>query len=301
MAVKALDIPLPRYRPSGSTRLTIVPYSLAALVLAAIGGVIYTFISSFIPFVMLTIFLVFGLGFAVGVIARFTCQFAHCRNRMLGLALGIACGITALASSYWFHYTLDKRALISTLPASDRPVAEKGFTFNDWVQFRKQAGWRVKGAQMNGGVVTAVWFFEALFVLAFACMLGWQGAAEPYCEQCRAWPTSHLFKIAGHDAEEFLAAARNGSPLAPLQFPKSDRADVSLVFENHICKTCGSGFLDVKEESITTKDGKQQTTLKPIVAAILLDKTSCDKFLAARTQPACSATQSRSPAALSVS
>lgn len=288
MAAKELDVALPRYRPSGSTRMTIVPFSLAALAAAAIAGVIYTFISSFVPFVILTVLLVGGLGFVVGMIARFTCQFAHCRSRMLGLAVGTACGLTALASSYWCHYRLDRHALITSLPAAESAAVSQAFTFNDWIELRKQAGWRVKGNQINGGwVVGTVWAFEAFFVLALACSMGWQGGAEPYCEQCRAWPTSHFLTVKGHNAEEFFANARNGSPLAALQFPKSDLTDVSLVFENHICKTCGSGFLDVKEESIKTKDGKQQTTLKPLVEAILLDKASCDKFLSARNAPAC--------------
>src|SRR5262245_51496225 len=102
MTGKESDIALPRYRPSGSTRMAIVPFSMAAIAVAAIVGIIYSFIASFVPFVMLTVFLVFGLGIASGLIARTTCQFAHCRNRMLGLAVGTACGLAALAASYWF-------------------------------------------------------------------------------------------------------------------------------------------------------------------------------------------------------
>jgi hypothetical protein len=281
MAAKELELALPRYRPSGSTRLTIVPFSLAALAAAALVGIIYTFVASFIPLVMVTIFLVFGLGFAVGCIARFTCQLAHCRNRMLGLTLGIVCACAAVIASYWCHFALDKRNLLTHVPANQRAIVEKAFTFNAWVDLRKEVGWRVKGNQLNGAAVTGVWIFEALFVFIFATVLGWLSAAEPYCEQCRAWPKAHKLSLRGRDAQEFFITARSGAPLGALQLPRSDRPDVALLFENRICETCGNGFLDVHEESVTLKDNKPQTTKRPIASSILLDKPACDKFLAA--------------------
>lgn len=282
MAAKELELALPRYRPSGSTRMTIVPFAVAAVAASALLGVIYSFVASFIPFVMLTFLLVFGVAFGVGAIARITCQYAHCRNRMLGLTLGAVCGLAALGASYWFNYTTGKRELLANVPAAERAVLDKVLTFGEWLEFRKESGWQVKGTQLTGGMVTTIWALEAICVLAFGCALGWQAGNEPYCEQCRAWPKIHSLSIKGHTGEEFVASARAGTPLAALQFPKSDRADVSLKFENHICQSCGNGFLDVEEEVVTLKEGKEQTTKKPIIKSVLLDKPSCDQYLAAR-------------------
>src|ERR1043166_6943720 len=122
----AKDLDLPRYRPSGATRLTIVPAALIASAVAFVIGIVYGVVSSFIPLVFLSVFLVFGLGLVMGVVARVTCQYAHCRNRMVGFVIGAAVGMVALAGSYWIDFTLDKRTLLGNIPVGDREKAAGG-------------------------------------------------------------------------------------------------------------------------------------------------------------------------------
>src|SRR4051812_30105438 len=106
MAAKDNEIALPRYKPSGAIRLVIIPAALIGLGIAAVVGIIYGVLATLNPFVIVDVFLVGGLGLAVGVLARLTCQYAHCRNRLVSLAIGIALGALALAASYWVDYRL---------------------------------------------------------------------------------------------------------------------------------------------------------------------------------------------------
>jgi hypothetical protein len=267
----AKDLDLPRYRPSGAVHLTILPAAAAGLVAAAILGIIYGILSKLNPFVIIDVALVFGLGFVVGIVGRFACHYAHCRNRLVALAVTIAFGLVALAASYWIEYRTDATAL----------AKGSAFSFEQWIEMKKQTGWIIKGGLINGPFVFMVWVAEAFFVLAFASLLGWQAGEEPYCEQCRAWPKSHCVHLKGHTADEFWNAARAGTPLAVLQLPKTDRADISLVLDGRVCDKCHNGFLNIDEEKVTTENGKTRTVRKPLVHGVVMDQRNCESFLAA--------------------
>src|ERR1051325_9433619 len=99
MGAKDNEIALPCYKPSGAIRLVTIPAVLIALAIAAVIGTIYGILTPLNPFVIVDVLLVFGLGLAVGVLARLVCQYAHCRNRLVSLAIGIALGALALAAS----------------------------------------------------------------------------------------------------------------------------------------------------------------------------------------------------------
>ena len=268
--MSAKDLSLPRYRPSGAVRLSIVPATIASLFVAAVIGVIYGIVAQVNPFVLVDVFLVFGLGFGVGVIGRLTCHYAHCRNRLVSLGVASALGLVALAASYWIDFRLDRAAL-----------ANGGtMTFTHWVAAKIETGWIIKGGQINGPFVFIVWGSEAFFVLTLAAMLGWQAGEEPYCEQCRAWPKNYRLALKGRQANEFWNAAKSGTPLAILQLPKVERTDVSLVLDGLICENCHNGFLNVDEETMKTENGKAKTTRTPLVQGIVLDQRNCESFLA---------------------
>jgi hypothetical protein len=268
------DIQLPRYRPSGAMHLSIVPYTLAAIAVAAVVGVVYGVLMALNPFVIGDIFLVFGLGFAAGVIAQLACRYAHCRNPLTSLMVAVFLGVAALVASYWINYRFDS----NTTNASREGTA---FTFGQWVDARKEAGWIIKGGQINGPYVTIVWGFEAFFVLALASMIGWQAGKEPYCEQCKTWPKSHKTSVKGHGTEEFWKAAKTGAPLVALNLTEGTCADVSLELDALICDKCHTGFLNVYEERLKASGGKSEKIRKPVTEGILIDQTSCASFLAA--------------------
>src|SRR3954469_7082031 len=187
MMMSAKDFNLPRYRPSGAVHMSIVPAVLASLLLVGVIGVIYGIVAQINPFVLVDVFLVFGLGFGVGMIGRVTCHYAHCRSRLVCLTVAIVLGLVALGASYWIDYRLDRTAVAKGAVT----------TFDQWVEVKKETGWIVKGGQINGPFVFMVWGCEAFFVLALASLLGWQAGEEPYCEQCRAWPKNYRVSLKG--------------------------------------------------------------------------------------------------------
>jgi hypothetical protein len=268
------DVELPRYRPSGAMHWAIFPVIPAALAVAGVVGVIYGVLAMLNPFIIVSVALVFGLGFVTGLIGQVTCRYAHCRNRLAAMAVAISLGVAAVAASYWINYRFDSR----TTGASREGAA---FSFGQWVDAKKESGWVIRNGQINGPYVTIVWAFEAFFVLGIASILGWAAGNEPYCEQCKAWPKSHKVRLKSQSAEEFWKRMKEATPFAALSSMKESCADASLELDALICDQCHNGFLNVHEETIKVTDGKSEKVRKPIVHGILIDPRTCDSFLAA--------------------
>ena len=104
-----------RYSPSGAFSPRTFVYVPGALLGAGVLAGVYAWLVDVIPFVYLNLLLALSLGGLVGMMTAMAIKAGHCRNRALGVVLGLLVGGAGLAASYAWSYLNSLRQASSKL------------------------------------------------------------------------------------------------------------------------------------------------------------------------------------------
>jgi hypothetical protein len=237
---------------------------------ALVLSFVYSYATSFIPFIYLNFLLTGFLGLGVGAVVAMGGGFGKIRNRKVVIALAV---VTALITCYiaWVvtvYLWLDSEVFIFNpidLVTIIQVVAQEGV-------------WSLKGATPTGGALYAVWGIEAAVIVA-ASYFGAIGAysEEPFCENCNQWtkivpltdrlehPEDFAAFLEGLEAKNYvvLTELRNTKSSEPVKM-KVDLLDCSSCSKVHYLRITllVMGFDD---------DGKAETKETLLVHNLFID------------------------------
>ncbi len=262
---------LSKYQPSGAVG-ALTPIVLAGMLISgAVGGVAYQFATEYSFFIILLmviwVFSCIGLKWIVerGV------RMAKCRNRVVGVTMGLLTGACVIAASHLVKY-LEMESQIGQ-PGSNLGISE-------YVKVSMDTGWTIgkssSGMPVQGVFVLLVWGVEAIAMIGFGVVGGWDGALTPYCEACNcsAMKVESAFAIT-QVADEMFQRAKSAESLNELLDLQGGggRHGNAIVFTVTGCPTCdGVNTLAITSEKVFESHGKENIQRKKLHRGILLNQ-----------------------------
>jgi len=214
---------------------------IAGIAAGVVMGAVYAFINHHNPIIYLNILLVFGFGWALGLVVAKGVSVFHIRNRVVAAVAGVIIFGVAYAA-HWCVYiptvlidfdrntsSFDVRLILETAVM----FARYPMYILEWILRINESGvWsvtmpgsRTGGIEISGLVLALVWLAEAVIIGYFAVKMPWEQAGEPYSERRQKWLTAKVLAapIAFiENVEEFLNKLARGdysaltTPLASL-------------------------------------------------------------------------------------
>ncbi len=245
------------YKPTG--RVTLKVFLLAPLLVAVLIGVgwLYQKLVDWIPFIYLNFLLTAGIGLVILTGMALVMNLGNCRNRTVGVILGLLTGSLVVVATHYFQYQFR----LEDAGASD------AMSFSTYLGERVHAGWsfsirRTGGGELTGAFVWVFWGIEALAMVGAGVFGGLMGGSRPYCERCREWPDEEVgtILVAAPDPslEAYIREAGTADDLFNLPMPQNyGRDEESLVYQLSVCPKCKeTAFLDVS--LLTTQDAEDE-------------------------------------------
>ena len=163
---------------------------VASLIVSLFLGYFYTILTLLIPLVYANFFITVGLGFAMAMASKYLIRLGHIRHFNSKLALGILAGLFANYFQWAAYITY---AFQGHFPSFGDYLSNIGWVFSPKLFFlviseiNKSGLWSMFGMQINGFVLTAIWFIEFLIILAVPVLLVLQAKSYPYSEKLGKW------------------------------------------------------------------------------------------------------------------
>ena len=228
--METLPPQLSSYRPSGAAPVAgVVMTLIAGIAAGVVMGAVYAFINHHNPIIYLNILLVFGFGWALGLVVAKGVSVFHIRNRVVAAVAGVIIfGVAYVA--HWCVYiptvlidfdrntsSFDVRLILETAVM----FARYPMYILEWILRINESGvWsvtmpgsRTGGIEVSGLVLALVWLAEAVIIGYFAVKMPWEQAGEPYSERRQKWLTAKVLAapIAFiENVEEFLNKLARG-------------------------------------------------------------------------------------------
>ncbi len=251
---------LTSYAPSGKFSAIVFVYVLPLLATVVGAAYLDALLLYWIPFIYIEVFIVVGFAAAVGWATAYMLKIGKCRNILLGSAVGVLAGATAVAAGHYWTYTM-------TVASVQRPVG-----FMEYVDARVATGWSIGrgasgGIPISGVFVYIVWLIEAAIVMVGGWIGGMAGAMTPFCESCNIWATTRVLKftvpgLSSPSVSVLLDAPAVESLLSPpmAEIAKGSPSAVTYTVEH--CAACAqTAFLSLEHKE-TTKDKRGKAQVK---------------------------------------
>lgn len=169
------------YKHSGKIELLgLVLMVLFGTATAAVLGVLYAYLTNFIPFPYINFFITLGYGGAVGLATGFGGKLGKVRNIPIMLAGGALAGLIAVYTAWvgYFFVSVGSRELLLD------PIALFGFA----KLVAALGPWSIFGITPKGDLLYILWVIEAVMIIGSSAA----GAAvivsnSLFCERCHAW------------------------------------------------------------------------------------------------------------------
>jgi len=295
------ELPDRYYRPSGAVpvmgTLTMLFGGMAASVIL---GFFAALINRYFPYVIALLAVTLGYGAGVGAAVRFSAKIAHVRHpgftRFVAFVVGLFAVYTAWVWYLWVH-TQPGLNVLQQVGIVLGWFTQPGAIVNVMQFIAGQGAWSVFGWTPKGGVLYAIWTFEALMYISFAVAIA-VNPALTYCEACRCW-TKRNEKLAHMPLTDFAALktdleAERYEVLDELRSQPCDmnnRLDIGAA----TCPYCTTtSFLTVSHVTVGNDgNGNPTENSEPVVQHLIVPREIADRMAVPVTpQPAAATTES---------
>ena len=279
------------YRPDGGFDASGIGVLLGVLMLAAVVmGVICHFVGQYFWLILLFPVLV---GFALGTIGKHAVRFARLRNPILGAAVGLICGLTAMTTMHYgdylqFRSTIDAEMesanpqvkVMLSLPLEtlqeaikDEPASQQQKIIKAWelmhsdsffsfMQFSATEGVSIShhgssGINLGYYVTWIYWLVEVMIVTIMTLILVKEQTAEPYCTTCNIWKQKRPLGSFVAEPSRAKIALESGAIAQLQQINPSAIVPLSagLAVTMAHCPQCdGQGEMDIRIDLLSTND-----------------------------------------------
>jgi hypothetical protein len=207
----------PAYHHSGKFGFHGPVFALAAAaVLAVPMGLVYSYVTKWIPFIYANFLATAGYGWLAGMLAGFCMRQAWVRNTPVAIASGLGVGLLALYGDWNGHI----RALFDEASLINPPEV----IFRGMKVLYENGSWGMSsGGAVTGIPLAIVWFVEAAMIVGIAVVISRSMVAEvPFCETCHRWLKDKriINTLASFDGPDQLTALKSGD-LGPLADAKA--------------------------------------------------------------------------------
>jgi len=249
------------YESSGRSGHAWIIIPLLGLPIIALLSLIYSYIVVYSPIGgVLTIFIMAGYIFGVGLTVSILGKWAKCRNVMTMRVLGLGCGAVGLWLSWVFVvYALINRSAGEHVGVMDLMLQPEAM----WVIIGEVAstGWyTIKNLTPSGLVLWSLWAIEAVAVIGGAIFLATSGITqEMFCETCDAWCPVKETKYLQIDQQLSRAKLEGIDIMGLFTLPSSDAKIMpSIRTELVECLACKltKGIRFIRLTETTDKEGK---------------------------------------------
>lgn len=248
-------------------------------------GFVYGWLCVLSPLVILNILAAFGYAFAAGFLATLALEQGHVRNKIVRMAAGFAVGAFALVCAWagFLQSFTEHEIKMHTFLLNPGPTL--GMIGDIY-----ERGWfSVKGSQVSGIALGAMWLVEAAAVLAAPVILA--GSTVVYCEDCGKLasdePVGEMLLQIPEDA--LLSAIQSQDPA----LLNADRFEVDVWRVHHRieindCSGCHNmPLLTVHRQQMTTNDkGKNELEDDEIIEHMKVTPAYARAFREAAARPA---------------
>ena len=240
-------------------------------------GLIYSYATSYIPFIYLNILLTLGLGFGVGIVVGIGGKIGKVRNTSIMVLFGVIFGLFAEYVQWVFWILAESKQQI--------------FIFNPvdifyTIQYLAVEGvWSLRGFTPTGGVLYFIWFLEAAIIIVISTLISGSFVKDiPFCEKCDKWADNSevLAPLDFPDNnEELKSHLEQGDfsalPLLGIATPESNRF---ITVKLQCCAECKEFYLISVSSTIVTKNnkGEEKSEVNSIVNNLIIDQRVYDSL-----------------------
>ena len=286
------------YKPSGGIGIMLFPALLLGIAIAIGLSYVYQLLLDWIPFIYVSFLLTIGAGVVLSVVGAVACSFGHCRNRGVGLIVGMLLTVAFIGGKFWFQFQAsvppNARAIVMELledekfdvkPEERKQLVEdmvaNQFTILNHLQARVDQGWQIgrrgQGIPVSGVFVYLVWLVELLIVLFTATSGTRAQAAAPYSEKLSTWASEeeHVMTLPVTDDEMIsqIRSAASVEQLLEIPIPKTDQSNVFAIYKTNSIpgQELEDAYLSVQllELSVNNK-GEEERKETPLVTHAIL-------------------------------
>lgn len=260
------------YRHSGKAPLLgLILIGATGLVTVPILGLIYGYLIFYIPFVYLSVLLVFIYVFAVGFVLNKAIKWGKVRNTFIVGLAGFGFGL--------FAEYVGWVAWIAAFARDASYLLEFFFpweVFSIIIEIGKQGAWSFNGTTPTGGFLYFIWMVEAILVVGGITYYTLNLFSEvPFCEDSETWvekkKTLAVFAPLANP-NSFKASISQGSFLAFNELKLLHSGNAYTVFELYECEVCKNFFvLNIKDVKISVdRRGRRNQQVKTIIKNLML-------------------------------
>ncbi len=293
---RTMSIPLLTYQPSHSAVHYTPPstfnpkrtfgLTLAALVCAIIGGLVYAAIQPKLHHLFFRTGAVAVAAVVVGVLGGYTVRRAHVELPVLAAFIGALIAMAAIYSMWlaWVHNmffsvtSMDGYPLLITHPLR---------LLNTIALIESRGTWSYTGDQVRGFHLFVLWMLESGAILACGLFVSLKAIkiADPVCSGCKSrCQRVKLPRFAGDQRREFVATIeRRDFKALPTFAPPANEIDPELSLEFFSCPNCGqTQVLSVDLVGwVRNSQGTAKVERRPLLKRILITPDEAEQLVRA--------------------
>ncbi|MCA9059388.1 MAG: hypothetical protein KDA85_12850 [Planctomycetaceae bacterium] len=208
------------YRHSGRISvLGLLLMLIAGFATALVGGVVYTYIVSWIPIIYVNVIATMGFGAVIGFVVGNCSRLGKVRNNAILILLTLGTSMLALYVAWIFD-------CLARFGFSDGALLWHPLDLQHYISmFYKEGFWsmgRNEESMVSGLFLGAIWLAEAAAIIGISIAVAWgTTAALPFCEYCDCWTdrTTSICRLAWQQpsAEPELGVELSSGDLTALQ------------------------------------------------------------------------------------
>lgn len=270
------------YSESGlipSAAFTVMP--LVCFSLAALGGVVYSYLMNWISIFYAHALIAIGAAFALGRFVAWAVARWHVRSVPFSLLFAAATSAVA----YYSAWAADIFARFGFDAVDGNPLlAWSPSVLGRYIVGFYQVGWRVDGKVVNGPTLALHWQVEAALFFGFPLYEIWKNRkSRSFCEGCRRWTelqrgVMRFFPGGEADLVERLAR-RDFTALAERAgIPESE--DIFLRMNVYLCRGCRiTRHLTIERVAVqTNENGSQKIEVATVVDRMEVDDDTLQRI-----------------------
>jgi len=279
------------YRHSGIVPIPgLVQTALAGLGSALSLGVVYGYVSAWMPFIYANFLLTAGFGFLVGWLINRAARAGRIRNSLVPAVIGLVSSVTGMyfawAGDMYARIGLPQKASIF-IALDPRVMA----SYMEW--FYANGAWGIgkHGGNVTGLFLGAVWLTEAGVIVGIATLYPWSEISNwVFCEKCHWWATIETCpQRLSVDGSGTIIERLNADDLTVLSTAAlaDPHESTYLQLQLATCPTCDEcNYLDLERGVVTVdKNGKASTKTEKVIKKLELAAVDVPLVRAAGQSP----------------
>lgn len=247
---------------------------LNLLVAVAVGfpvGLIYAYITTWLPFVYLNALITVGYGALVGVVGAEIMKRCRVRNNAVAVVGALASGLVVL----YFIWSAHVHVTYKGAPILSGPAA----ILEAMRDLYARGSWTLKGTVVTGIPLAIVWAVESVIIVGMTTLVAATNIADtPYCEENQCWLDQEktIDTVSAFTDPEQLSSLKQGDlrPLTQAQPKAPDALKWTRLTLKHSSKCQAFCTVRLSEVTRTVKNGSTQDRALDLTGNLILPHSS---------------------------